>query len=65
MISLSACVTVVSDRPTSICPLVVEYSREDQGQLANELAALPEGALIIDWLADYEVLRAQVRACAR
>jgi hypothetical protein len=33
--------------------------------LANELASLPEGALIFDWLADYEVLRAQVRACAR
>lgn len=45
--------------------MVVEYSRAEQGKLANEVAALAKGALIIDWLADYEVLRAQVRACAR
>ncbi len=32
--------------------------------VAEEVAALPEGALIPDWLADYTVLRDQARACA-
>ena len=64
MIFLNACARVGSDSPMSVCPPVVEYSRAEQGQLSNELASLQEGTLIIDWLADYELLRAQVRACA-
>ena len=64
-ILLSGCAGVGSDRYALVCPMVVEYSRAEQGKLANEMAALAKGALIIDWLADYEVLRAQVRACAR
>jgi hypothetical protein len=32
-------------------------------RVAEEVAALPEGALIVGWLADYAVLREQVRAC--
>ena len=63
-ILLAACARVGSEVQMA-CPPVVEYSRADQGQLANELASLPEGALIVDWLADYAVLREQVRACAR
>jgi len=31
--------------------------------VAEEVAALPEGALIVGWLADYAVLRDQARAC--
>jgi hypothetical protein len=42
---------------------VVEYSRAEQLRVAEELAALTEGALIGEWLADYAVLRDQVRAC--
>jgi len=42
---------------------VVDYSRLEQAQVADEIAALPENARIVDWLADYAVLRAQVRAC--
>lgn len=34
-------------------------------RVAEEVAALPEGALIPNWLADYAVLRDQARACAR
>jgi len=42
---------------------VVEYSRVEQVRVAEEVAALPEGALIPGWLADYAVLRDQARAC--
>jgi len=42
---------------------VVEYSRAEQARVAAELAALPEGVVIAEWLADYAVLRDQARAC--
>ena len=63
MISLSACARVGSEAPASACPSVVEYSRAEQMQVAAEVALLPEAAMLINWLADYAVLREQVRAC--
>jgi hypothetical protein len=42
---------------------VVEYSQGEQARMAEEVAALPEGTLIVGWLADYAVLRDQVRTC--
>jgi hypothetical protein len=42
---------------------VVDYSWAEQTRLADEVAALPEGAVIVGWLADYAVLRDQVRTC--
>jgi len=42
---------------------VVEYSEAEQARVAAEVAALPEGAVIVSWLADYAVLRDQARAC--
>lgn len=62
-ILLTACAGVGSDAPPSACPPVVDYSRTEQARLAEEVAALPEGTLIVAWLADYAVLRDQVRAC--
>jgi len=44
---------------------VVAYSQAEQMRVAEEVAALPEGALIVGWLADYAVLRDQARACSR
>ena len=61
---LSACAGVGSDTSPSGCPPVVVYSQAEQSRLASEIAALPEDTLIIDWLADYAVLRDQARACA-
>ena len=61
--SLTGCARVGSEGLPSACPPVVEYSRSEQVRVAEEIAALPEGARIVDWLADYAVLRAQVRAC--
>jgi hypothetical protein len=63
MIFLTACARVGSDGPRSACPPVVEYSRAEQAQVAEEVAALPESALIPEWLADYAVLREQARTC--
>ena len=39
-------------------------NEDNERRVAEEVAALPEGALIPGWLADYAVLRDQARACA-
>lgn len=41
----------------------MEYSRAEQSGMADEIEASPEGAMMIDWLADYAVTRDQARAC--
>ena len=65
-ISLTACATVASDtRVTTVCPPVVEYSREFQARAADELDLLPEGSAIAEMLADYSVMRDQARACSQ
>ena len=64
MIFLTGCAGVSSDAPPSACPPVVAYSQAEQARVAEEVTALPEGALIHDWLANYAVLRDQARACA-
>ena len=63
MIFLTGCATGGSDAPPGACPPVVAYSPAEQMRVAEEVAALPEGALIVGWLADYAVLRDQARAC--
>jgi len=42
---------------------VVPYSVNDQVRAAAEVAALPEGAVVVRMLSDYAVLRDQARAC--
>nr|WP_036708316.1 hypothetical protein [Paracoccus sanguinis] len=64
-IFLTGCATAGSDASPSACPPVVAYSPAEQMRVAEEVAALPEEALIVGWLADYAVLRDQARACAR
>ena len=64
MISLTGCATGSSEqRSASVCPPVVEYTREEQRRVADEVDVLPEGSVIVDWLADYTVLRGQLRVC--
>lgn len=63
MIFLTACARVGSEGPRSVCPPVVQYNREEQIRIAEEVAALPEDAAILEWLADYVVMREQVRKC--
>ncbi len=62
MLSLSACATGSSDARV-LCPPVVTYSAADQARTAAEIAALPEGAVVVRMLSDYAVLRDQARAC--
>ena len=64
MICLIACAGVAPDTPISACPPVVQYSRAEQARVAEEVASLPEGAVIPEWLADFAVLREQARACS-
>lgn len=64
MISLTGCATGSSEqRSNSVCPPVVAYNREEQRRVADEIDALPEGSVIAGWLADYMVLRGQLRVC--
>lgn len=62
MLWLSACATGGSDARAP-CPPVVEYTAADQAQAANEVEALPEGAVIVRMLIDYAVMRDQMRVC--
>ena len=50
-------------QPRAALAAATEYSRAEQARVATEVAALPGGAVIAEWLADYAVLRAQARAC--
>ena len=47
----------------TVCPPVVEYSREFQARAADELYLLPVGSALAEMLADYSVMRDQARAC--
>lgn len=60
-ILLSGCVEKSSDQ--TACPPVVAYPAEFQARVAAEVEALPHGAALEVVLADYHVLRRQVRAC--
>jgi hypothetical protein len=64
MIFLTGCAMGSSDRQSAVvCPSVVDYGLEEQRRVAEEVETLPEGSAIVEWLADYVVLRAQVREC--
>lgn len=63
MIFLTGCAGGSFNGSPGACPPVVEYSRAEQLRVADELAALPQGAEIVGWLADYAALRDQARAC--
>jgi hypothetical protein len=63
-ISLTGCATVASDtRVATVCPPVVEYSRDFQARAADELDLLPERSAIAEMLSDYAVMREQIGAC--
>ena len=62
MLWLSACAMAGSETAAP-CPPIVDYTTADQAMAADEVEALPEGAVIIGMMGDYAVLRDQVRAC--
>lgn len=57
-LSLAGCVKASSE----VYPLVKTYSQNTQAQAADELEALPPGSAIAAMIADYAVLREQLRA---
>lgn len=62
---LSGCATVGSETGiVTICPQVVDYTREFQARAAEELVRLSDGSAIAEMLSDYAVMREQVRACS-
>ncbi|MDA3889444.1 MAG: hypothetical protein PF443_11760 [Allgaiera sp.] len=63
MLWLGACAMGGSDRPGQVCPPVVEYSAADQARAAAEIEAVPEGAMVVQMLSDFAVLRDQSRSC--
>ena len=54
---------MVGSETRAPCPPVIEYTAADQARAADEVKALPEGAVIVRMLSDYAVLRDQTRAC--
>ena len=60
---LTGCATESSEQVVGVCPPVVEYSRAEQALVATEIEALQEGAVLINWLADYSLLREQANSC--
>ncbi len=60
---LTGCAMAGSDTRAP-CPPVVGYTAEDQARAADEVDALPEGAVIVRMLGDYAVLRDQARTCS-
>lgn len=52
-----------SNRPGQVCLPTVEYSTADQARAAEEVEALPKGAVVVAMLSDYSVLRDQALAC--
>lgn len=62
MLWLTGCATAGSDARAP-CPPVVEYDAAEQARAADEVEALPEGAVVVRMLSDYAVMRDQARAC--
>ena len=61
---LTGCATVGFEPVgASVCPPVVEYSREVQSRAAEELELLPDGSTVVEMMGDYAVMREQSRAC--
>lgn len=60
---LTGCATAPSSTTVTVCPSIVEYSRERQARAGAELRAMPPTAELPGMFADYGRLRDQVRAC--
>ncbi|WP_040363688.1 hypothetical protein [Commensalibacter intestini] len=47
----------------SLCPKPVEYSKESQQKLQQELVNVPEDSQVIQYLIDYKKQRDMLNAC--
>jgi hypothetical protein len=59
VVALAGCSTI----DAGACPPLKEYTPEQNERLAQELETLPGDAITLDVIADYMLLRDQVRAC--
>lgn len=60
---LSVCATVDSERVVGTCPPLVKYDAAYQAKAAEEALQFPEDSVLVEMMADYALLRDQVRAC--
>ena len=61
---MTGCATVGFETGgASVCPPVVEYSREVQARAAEELRMLLDGSAVVEMMGDYAVMREQGRVC--
>jgi hypothetical protein len=49
---------------SDVCPTLFVYSAERQANAANELAALPEPSTLAEMIADYGLVRNEIRVCS-
>jgi hypothetical protein len=49
---------------SDVCPTLFVYSAERQSAAADELAALPEPSTLAEMIADYGVVRSEIRVCS-
>lgn len=62
MLWLTGCAMAGSETRAP-CPPIVEYTNTEQARAADEIEELTEGAVVVQMLSDYAVLRDQARAC--
>jgi len=63
VLALAAVLLNACAAASSSCPPAIEYSPAEQKQVAQEVAQMPLDWITPEWLADYTLLRDQVRAC--
>jgi hypothetical protein len=62
--STRVCATCGSDGVGSgTCPPAIEYTREFQTRVAEDLVLLPDPSAVAEILSDYAVMRDQARTC--
>ena len=62
---LSGCAADGSEMDNNtVCPPVVEYTRDVQARAVQELELLPERSLIVKMMGEYAVMRDQAQVCA-
>lgn len=62
--SVTSCAQGIDDQVViANCPKLAVYSQDDLNKAADELDSLPGGSILPEFMKNYQVLRAQARAC--
>jgi coenzyme F420-reducing hydrogenase gamma subunit len=62
---LGGCPNEPSEVVRVVCPVIKQYTPEQQQRALEEYRALPAGSMIKQMFGDYSVLRDRVRACRK